>query len=119
MELTGGADGYKLGHLFPDEYTVENATKDNKNTLTIHFKNEIKTAYHISFKTSLAGEEINKRYDNYAKLKDGSETIANIHGAFEIKNGGSGVTKKQNKMTSTLIGAFLLMQVNQRLKMLS
>ncbi|PFH74751.1 SpaA isopeptide-forming pilin-related protein [Bacillus thuringiensis] len=95
MELTGGADGYKLGALVsPDEYTVENATKDNKNTLTIHFKNEIKTAYHISFKTSLAGEEINKRYDNYAKLKDGSETIANIHGAFEIKNGGSGVTKK-------------------------
>ncbi|MEH7150121.1 SpaA isopeptide-forming pilin-related protein [Bacillus thuringiensis] len=95
MELTGGADGYKLGALVsPDEYKVENATKDNKNTLTIHFKNEIKTAYHISFKTSLAGEEINKRYDNYAKLKDGSETIANIHGAFEIKNGGSGVTKK-------------------------
>ncbi|HDR8184717.1 TPA: LPXTG cell wall anchor domain-containing protein [Bacillus thuringiensis] len=95
MELTGGADGYKLVALVsPDEYTVENATKDNKNTLTIHFKNEIKTAYHISFKTSLAGEEINKRYDNYAKLKDGSETIANIHGAFEIKNGGSGVTKK-------------------------
>ena len=31
MELTGGADGYKLGALvFPDEYTVENATKDNK-----------------------------------------------------------------------------------------
>ena len=95
MELTGGADGYKLGALVsPDEYMVENPTKDNKNTLTIHFKNEIKTAYHISFKTSLAGEEINKRYDNYAKLKDGSETIANIHGAFEIKNGGSGVTKK-------------------------
>ena len=43
MELTGGADGYKLGALVsPDEYTVENATKDNKNTLTIHFKMKLK-----------------------------------------------------------------------------
>ena len=98
MELTGGADGYKLGALVsPDEYTVENATKDNKNTLTIHFKNEIKTAYHISFKTSLAGEEINKRYDNYAKLKDGSETIANIHGAFEIKMVVAALRKSKTK----------------------
>ncbi|WP_259416567.1 SpaA isopeptide-forming pilin-related protein [Bacillus toyonensis] len=99
MKLTGGAHGFEVGDLVsPDQYTIENPSKDNNNTLTVHFKNEINTAYHISFKTSLAGEEINKRYDNYAKLKDGSETIANIHGAFEIKNGGSGVTKtaKQN-----------------------
>ncbi|WP_220784645.1 SpaA isopeptide-forming pilin-related protein [Bacillus sp. BML-BC021] len=99
MKLTGGAHGFEVGDPVPSsEYTIETPTKDNNNTLTIHFKNEIKTAYHISFKTSLAGEQINERYDNYADLKDGSETIASIHGAFKITNGGSGVTKtaKQN-----------------------
>ena len=99
MKLTGGAHGFEVGDPVPSsEYTIETPTKDNNNTLTIHFKNEIKTAYHISFKTSLAGEQINKRYDNYADLKDGSETVTTIHGAFEITNGGSGVTKtaKQN-----------------------
>ncbi|PEP54429.1 collagen-binding protein [Bacillus wiedmannii] len=99
MKLTGGAHGFEVGDPVPSsEYTIETPTKDNNNTLTIHFKNEIKTAYHISFKTSLAGEQINKRYDNYADLKDGSKTVTTIHGAFEITNGGSGVTKtaKQN-----------------------
>ncbi|QWH20291.1 LPXTG cell wall anchor domain-containing protein [Bacillus mycoides] len=99
MKLTGGAHGFELGDPVPsDQYTIENPTKDNNNTLTIHFKNEIKTAYHISFKTSLAGEQINGRYDNDADLKDGSKTVTSIHSAFEIKNGGSGVTKtaKQN-----------------------
>ncbi|MFU2032105.1 SpaA isopeptide-forming pilin-related protein [Bacillus wiedmannii] len=99
MKLTGGAHGFELGDPVPSsEYTIETPTKDNNNTLTIHFKNEIKTAYHISFKTSLAGEQINERYDNYADLKDGSKTVTTIHGAFEITNGGSGVTKtaKQN-----------------------
>ncbi|KAA0774478.1 LPXTG cell wall anchor domain-containing protein [Bacillus sp. AR2-1] len=99
MKLTGGAHGFELSDPVPSsEYTIEAPTKDNNNTLTIHFKNEIKTAYHISFKTSLAGEQIHERYDNYADLKDGSETIASIHGAFKITNGGSGVTKtaKQN-----------------------
>ncbi|WP_144614887.1 SpaA isopeptide-forming pilin-related protein [Bacillus cereus] len=95
MKLTGGANGFEVSDPVPSsEYTIETPTKDNNNTLTIHFKNEIKTAYHISFKTSLAGEQINKRYDNYADLKDGSETIASIHGAFKITNGGSGVMKK-------------------------
>ncbi|PFY74501.1 SpaA isopeptide-forming pilin-related protein [Bacillus wiedmannii] len=100
MKLTGGAHGFELGDPVPSsEYTIETPTKDNNNTLTIHFKNEIKTAYHISFKTSLAGEQINERYDNYADLKDGSKTVTTIHGAFEITNGGSGVTKtaKQNE----------------------
>ncbi|MGZ7148344.1 SpaA isopeptide-forming pilin-related protein [Bacillus sp. BC07] len=99
MKLTGGAHGFEVSDPVPsNEYTIEHPTKDNNNTLTIHFKNEIKTAYHISFKTSLAGEQINKRYDNYADLKDGSKTVTTIHGAFEITNGGSGVTKtaKQN-----------------------
>ncbi|PGX51171.1 collagen-binding protein, partial [Bacillus anthracis] len=99
MKLTGGAHGFEVGDpVPPSEYTIENPTKDNNNTLTVHFKNEINTAYYISFKTSLAGEQINKRYDNYADLKDGSKTVTTIHGAFEIKNGGSGVTKtaKQN-----------------------
>ncbi|HDR6309355.1 TPA: collagen-binding protein, partial [Bacillus cereus] len=99
MELTGGANGFKVGGpVSPDEYTIEIPTKDNNNTLTIHFKNEIKTAYHISFKTSLVGEQINGNYDNYADLKDGSETITSIHGSLKINNGGSGVTKtaKQN-----------------------
>ncbi|MED3020901.1 SpaA isopeptide-forming pilin-related protein [Bacillus wiedmannii] len=99
MKLTGGAHGFEVSDPVPSsEYTIETPTKDNNNTLTIHFKNEIKTAYHISFKTSLAGEQINKRYDNYADLKDGSKTVTTIHGAFEITNGGSGVTKtaKQN-----------------------
>ncbi|MGH0543620.1 SpaA isopeptide-forming pilin-related protein, partial [Bacillus cereus] len=99
MKLTGGAHGFEVGDPVPSsEYTIETPTKDNNNTLTIHFKNEIKTAYHISFKTSLEGEQINERYDNYADLKDGSETIASIHGAFKVTNGGSGVTKtaKQN-----------------------
>ncbi|WHY29158.1 SpaA isopeptide-forming pilin-related protein [Bacillus wiedmannii] len=99
MKLTGGAHGFEVGDPVPSsEYTIETPTKDNNNTLTIHFKNEIKTAYHISFKTSLVGEQINKRYDNYADLKDGSKTVTTIHGAFEITNGGSGVTKtaKQN-----------------------
>ncbi|MGN5653289.1 SpaA isopeptide-forming pilin-related protein [Bacillus sp. Brlt_9] len=95
MELTGSAHGFKLGApVSPDEYTIENPTKDNNNTLTIHFKNEINSAYYVSFKTSLAGEQINKRYDNYADLKDGSKTVTTIHGSFEIKNGGSGVMKK-------------------------
>ncbi|KMP76800.1 collagen-binding protein [Bacillus cereus] len=99
MKLTGGAHGFELGDPVPSsEYTIETPTKDNNNTLTVHFKNEINSAYYISFKTSLAGEQINKRYDNYADLKDGSKTVTTIHGAFEIKNGGSGVTKtaKQN-----------------------
>ncbi|MES5941517.1 MULTISPECIES: SpaA isopeptide-forming pilin-related protein [unclassified Bacillus cereus group] len=99
MKLTGGAHGFEVGDPVPSsEYTIETPTKDNNNTLTIHFKNEIKTAYHISFKTSLVGEQINKRYDNYADLKDGSKTVTTVHGAFEITNGGSGVTKtaKQN-----------------------
>ncbi|PRT39072.1 SpaA isopeptide-forming pilin-related protein [Bacillus wiedmannii] len=99
MKLTGGAHGFEVSDPVPSsEYTIEAPTKDNNNTLTIHFKNEIKTAYHISFKTSLAGEQINERYDNYADLKDGSKTVTTIHGAFEITNGGSGVTKtaKQN-----------------------
>ncbi|ALQ70840.1 SpaA isopeptide-forming pilin-related protein [Bacillus thuringiensis] len=99
MQLTGGAHGFEVGDpVPPSEYTIENPTKDNNNTLTVHFKNEINSAYYISFKTSLAGEQINKRYDNYADLKDGSKTVTTIHGAFEIKNGGSGVTKtaKQN-----------------------
>ncbi|HDR4567082.1 SpaA isopeptide-forming pilin-related protein [Bacillus paranthracis] len=99
MKLTGGAHGFEVGDpVPPSEYTIENPTKDNNNTLTVHFKNEINSAYYISFKTSLAGEQINKRYDNYADLKDGSKTVTTIHGAFEIKNGGSGVTKtaKQN-----------------------
>ncbi|MFA2727376.1 SpaA isopeptide-forming pilin-related protein [Bacillus mobilis] len=99
MKLTGGAHGFEVSDpVSSNEYTIEYPTKDNNNTLTIHFKNEIKTAYHISFKTSLAGEQINKRYDNYADLKDGSKTVTTIHGAFEITNGGSGVTKtaKQN-----------------------
>ncbi|MGH1297401.1 SpaA isopeptide-forming pilin-related protein [Bacillus pretiosus] len=95
MKLTGGAHGFEVGDPVPSsEYTIETPTKDNNNTLTIHFKNEIKTAYHISFKTSLAGEQINKRYDNYADLKDGSKTVTTVHGAFEITNGGSGVMKK-------------------------
>ncbi|HDR8171768.1 TPA: LPXTG cell wall anchor domain-containing protein [Bacillus thuringiensis] len=99
MKLTGSAHGFEVSDPVPSsEYTIEYPTKDNNNTLTIHFKNEIKTAYHISFKTSLAGEQINERYDNYADLKDGSETITSIHGAFKVTNGGSGVTKtaKQN-----------------------
>ncbi|MDM5270329.1 SpaA isopeptide-forming pilin-related protein [Bacillus wiedmannii] len=99
MKLTGGAHGFELGDPVPSsEYTIETPTKDNNHTLTVHFKNEINSAYYISFKTSLAGEQINKRYDNYADLKDGSKTVTTIHGAFEIKNGGSGVTKtaKQN-----------------------
>ncbi|MCU5093334.1 SpaA isopeptide-forming pilin-related protein, partial [Bacillus wiedmannii] len=99
MKLTGGAHGFEVSDPVPSsEYTIEAPTKDNNNTLTIHFKNEIKTAYHISFKTSLAGEQINKRYDNYADLKDGSKAVTTVHGAFEITNGGSGVTKtaKQN-----------------------
>ncbi|MFD5262754.1 SpaA isopeptide-forming pilin-related protein [Bacillus wiedmannii] len=99
MKLTGGAHGFEVSDPVPSsEYKIEAPTKDNNNTLTIHFKNEIKTAYHISFKTSLAGEQINKRYDNYADLKDGSKTVTTVHGAFEITNGGSGVTKtaKQN-----------------------
>ncbi|MGN4616259.1 SpaA isopeptide-forming pilin-related protein, partial [Bacillus cereus group sp. MYBK71-2] len=99
MKLTGGAHGFEVGDpVPPSEYTIENPTKDNNNTLTVHFKNEINSAYYISFKTSLAGEQINKRYDNYADLKDGSETVTTIHGAFEITNGGSGITKtaKQN-----------------------
>ncbi|GAB6558875.1 SpaA isopeptide-forming pilin-related protein [Bacillus mobilis] len=99
MKLTGGAHGFEVGDPVPSsEYTIENPTKDNNNTLTVHFKNEINSAYYISFKTSLAGEQINKRYDNYADLKDGSKTVTTIHGAFEITNGGSGVTKtaKQN-----------------------
>ncbi|HDR7649340.1 MULTISPECIES: SpaA isopeptide-forming pilin-related protein [Bacillus] len=99
MKLTGGAHGFEVGDpVPPSEYTIENPTKDNNNTLTVHFKNEINSAYYISFKTSLAGEQINKRYDNYADLKDGSKTVTTIHGAFEITNGGSGVTKtaKQN-----------------------
>uniref|UniRef100_UPI001F592E78 SpaA isopeptide-forming pilin-related protein n=1 Tax=Bacillus cereus group sp. BfR-BA-01425 TaxID=2920342 RepID=UPI001F592E78 len=99
MKLTGGAHGFEVGDpVPPSEYMIENPTKDNNNTLTVHFKNEINSAYYISFKTSLAGEQINKRYDNYADLKDGSKTVTTIHGAFEIKNGGSGVTKtaKQN-----------------------
>ncbi|MEK5197164.1 SpaA isopeptide-forming pilin-related protein [Bacillus sp. FSL M7-0884] len=99
MKLTGGAHGFELGDPVPSsEYTIETPTKDNNNTLTVHFKNEINSAYYISFKTSLAGEQINKRYDNYADVKDGSKTVTTIHGAFEIKNGGSGVTKtaKQN-----------------------
>ncbi|MFN6589486.1 SpaA isopeptide-forming pilin-related protein [Bacillus sp. TD10] len=99
MKLTGGAHGFEVGDPVPSsEYTIENPTKDNNNTLTIHFKNEINSAYYVSFKTSLAGEQINKRYDNYADLKDGSKTVTTIHGAFEITNGGSGVTKtaKQN-----------------------
>ncbi|WP_242257417.1 SpaA isopeptide-forming pilin-related protein, partial [Bacillus cereus group sp. BfR-BA-01379] len=95
MELTGGAHGFKVGTpVSPDDYTIENPTKDNNNTLTIHFKNEINSAYYVSFKTSLAGEQINKRYDNYADLKDGSKTVTTVHGAFEITNGGSGVMKK-------------------------
>ncbi|KZD58212.1 SpaA isopeptide-forming pilin-related protein [Bacillus cereus] len=99
MKLTGGAHGFEVGDPVPSsEYTIEAPTTDNNNTLTIHFKNEINSAYYISFKTSLAGEQINKRYDNYADLKDGSKTVTTIHGAFEITNGGSGVTKtaKQN-----------------------
>ncbi|MGM2766817.1 MULTISPECIES: SpaA isopeptide-forming pilin-related protein [unclassified Bacillus (in: firmicutes)] len=99
MKLTGGAHGFEVGDPVPSsEYTIENPTKDNNNTLTIHFKNEINSAYYVSFKTSLAGEQINKRYDNYADLKDESKTVTTIHGAFEITNGGSGVTKiaKQN-----------------------
>ncbi|KKZ99547.1 hypothetical protein B4086_5302 [Bacillus cereus] len=99
MKLTGGAHGFEVSDpVPPSEYTIENPTKDNNNTLTVHFKNEINSAYYISFKTSLAGEQINKRYDNYADLKDGSETVTTIHGAFEITNGGSGITKtaKQN-----------------------
>ncbi len=99
MKLTGGAHGFEVGDpVPPSEYTIENPTKDNNNTLTVHFKNEINSAYYISFKTSLAGEQINKRYDNYADLKDGSKTVTTIHGAFGITNGGSGVTKtaKQN-----------------------
>ncbi|WP_002144688.1 SpaA isopeptide-forming pilin-related protein [Bacillus cereus] len=95
MKLTGGAHGFELGDLVsPDQYTIENPTKENNNTLKVHFENQINSAYHISFKTSLAGELINERYDNYADLKDGSKTVTSIHGAFEIKNGGSGVTKK-------------------------
>ncbi|PEW87345.1 collagen-binding protein [Bacillus cereus] len=95
MKLTGGAHGFELGDLVsPDQYTIENPTKENNNTLKVHFKNQINSAYHISFKTSLAGELINERYDNYADLKDGSKTVTSIHGAFEIKNGGSGVMKK-------------------------
>ncbi|OUB51478.1 collagen-binding protein, partial [Bacillus thuringiensis serovar argentinensis] len=99
MKLTGGAHGFEVSDPVPSsEYTIEAPTKDNNNTLTIHFKNEINSAYYISFKTSLAGEQINKRYDNYADLKDGSKTVTTVHGAFEITNGGSGVTKtaKQN-----------------------
>ncbi|MED2790498.1 SpaA isopeptide-forming pilin-related protein [Bacillus wiedmannii] len=99
MKLTGGAHGFEVSDPVPSsEYTIEAPTKDNNNTLTIHFKNEINSAYYISFKTSLAGEQINERYDNYADLKDGSKTVTTIHGAFEITNGGSGVTKtaKQN-----------------------
>ncbi|MDR4161540.1 SpaA isopeptide-forming pilin-related protein, partial [Bacillus paranthracis] len=99
MKLTGGAHGFEVGDpVPPSEYTIEHPAKENNNTLTVHFKNEINSAYYISFKTSLVGEQINKRYDNYADLKDGSKTVTTIHGAFEIKNGGSGVTKtaKQN-----------------------
>lgn len=95
MELIGGVDGYKLGvFVFFDEYMVENVMKDNKNILMIYFKNEIKIVYYISFKILFVGEEINKCYDNYVKLKDGLEIIVNIYGVFEIKNGGSGVMKK-------------------------
>uniref|UniRef100_UPI0036F29537 SpaA isopeptide-forming pilin-related protein n=1 Tax=Bacillus mobilis TaxID=2026190 RepID=UPI0036F29537 len=95
MKLTGGANGFEVSNPVPSsEYTIEYPTKDNNNTLTVHFKNEINSAYYISFKTSLAGEQINKRYDNYADLKDGSKTVTTIHGAFEITNGGSGVMKK-------------------------
>ena len=76
MKLTGGAHGFELGDpVSPDEYTIENPTKDNNNTLKVHFKNEINSAYHISFKTSLVGELINERYDNVADLKDGSKLL--------------------------------------------
>ena len=120
MKLTGGAHGFEVGDpVPPSEYTIEHPAKENNNTLTVHFKNEINSAYYISFKTSLVGEQINKRYDNYADLKDGSKTVTTIHGAFEIKTVVAVLRKQQNKMTSILIGVFLLIRVNQLSKMLS
>lgn len=120
MKLTGGAHGFEVGDPVPSsEYTIETPTKDNNNTLTIHFKNEIKTAYHISFKTSLVGEQINKRYDNYADLKDDRKLLLLSMVHLRSQTVVAALRKQRNKMTSILIGAFLLMPVNQLSKMLS
>ena len=42
MKLTGGAHGFEVGDpVPPNEYTIENPTKDNNNTLTVHFKTKL------------------------------------------------------------------------------
>lgn len=42
MKLTGGAHGFEVGDpVPPSEYTIENPTKDNNNTLTVHFKTKL------------------------------------------------------------------------------
>ena len=120
MKLTGGAHGFEVGDpVPPSEYTIEHPAKENNNTLTVHFKNEINSAYYISFKTSLVGEQINKRYDNYADLKDGSKLLLLSMVHLRSKTVVAVLRKQQNKMTSILIGVFLLIRVNQLSKMLS
>lgn len=95
MNLTGGKNGTEVGEAVPKEdYTVTDPSDANDNTLTVHFKKSINSAYYITFKTTLEGQLIKSNYKNTAVVKDGSTAIINLDASVSVTNGGKFVTKK-------------------------
>ncbi|MFD3450375.1 SpaA isopeptide-forming pilin-related protein [Microbacteriaceae bacterium 4G12] len=94
LTLTGAEYGYQIGDKIPvNQYSIDDPTDKNGNTLTVHFNQSINSAYYITFKTTIDGELIKDRYDNTVILKDGSTNVSQIGGAVGINNGGKFVTK--------------------------
>ncbi|MCM3760983.1 SpaA isopeptide-forming pilin-related protein [Alkalihalobacillus oceani] len=101
MELTGGADGVRLGeslHLGTD-YTIKKVENSNGEPgFEISFNNTLTTPYWITYKTSLADQLIKDRYHNRALVQSANDHPLQLDASLSIKHGGefTGKTGTQN-----------------------
>ncbi|WP_053215663.1 SpaA isopeptide-forming pilin-related protein [Niallia circulans] len=96
MNLTGGSNGIGKGELVPSEdYSISNKEDENGNKgFRIEFKEEIQSAYYITYKTSLKDLAlVSSKYDNKAVLYDGETKETELSASVSIPHGGTYITK--------------------------
>ncbi|MCM3715640.1 SpaA isopeptide-forming pilin-related protein [Alkalihalobacillus oceani] len=91
MELTGGADGVRLGEpLQPNtDYSLRMIEGDDGEPgFEISFPGTITTPYWITYKTSLAEQLIKDRYHNSATVQSENDDTLELHASLSINHGG-------------------------------
>lgn len=101
MELTGGADGVRLGEqLHPGtDYSVRMIESPaGEPGFEISFNNTLTTPYWITYKTSLAEQLIKDRYHNSAIIQSANDNPLQLDASLSINHGGefTGKTGTQN-----------------------